>query len=190
MPICVVVLKEIQDATELALKLRNSSIEAIKLQLIQPNSSKGQNNNQTSIEVRPDKPAFPSVDIDTVKLLSPKLSRQLRQKTMAFWLMPFGFIAGLTFTKMTGLKTFTNLGFDPIAEPLIGSFLGMGSGLIGSYIASASVNPDTNNDIEILRKLNSKGLWLLLLETPLEIELPWVIIQDSAHDQIIRLNNI
>ena len=59
----------------------------------------------------------------------------------------------------------------PIAEPLIGSFLGMGSGWIGSYVASASLNNDKNDDIENLRKLNTQGLSLLLIETPLEIDL-------------------
>ena len=189
MPICVVVFKEIQEANDLALKLRTDSTNRVKAQLIKPKDYViPASNTQDSVN-NAKEGASPYKDIDSIQLLSPKLARQLRQKTMAFWLMPFGFITGLTFTKMTGLQTFSNMGFDPIAEPLIGSFLGMGSGLIGSYFASASINPNNNDDIRALRKLNTEGLWLLLLETPLEIDLPWGKLQASKNLKIIRLNN-
>ena len=189
MPICVAVLKEIQEATQLAKKVSENFTEPIRIQLIKPKGP-----NIPSISESHEKPelrsnSFPLIDIDNVKLLNPKLSQSIRQKTMAFWLMPFGFIAGLTFTKMTGLQTFSRFGFDPIAEPLIGSFLGMGSGWIGSYVASASLNTDKNDDITNLRKLNNQGLSLLLLETPLEIDLPWELLKQSLPVQIMSLND-
>ncbi len=190
MPICVVVLEESQEANDLALKAGNSSIESIRIQLVKPNTSKGNANKQTKSNVKSNLNSFPSVEIDTVKLLNPKLSQKIRQKTMAFWLMPFGFITGLAFTKMTGLHTFSDFGVDPIAEPLVGSLLGMGSGWLGSYVASGSVNPEINDDIKSLRKLNNEGLWLLIIKTPLEIELPWGLIKSSTHRKIIRLNEL
>ena len=101
--------------------------------------------------------------------------------------MPFGFIAGLTFSQMTGLQTFSGLGLGPVGEPLIGSLLGMTSGLIGSYVAAASINPDQNDDIRKLTKRNADGYWLLLLETPLEIELPWALMKEINHIEIVRL---
>ncbi len=189
MPLCVVVLKGIQEATDLALELKGNAREVTKIQLVKPSHNKIQTNTDNDQKFNSAENHFPSMEIDAVQLLSPKLSRKLRQKSMAFWLMPFGFITGLAFTKMTGLQTFSNLGFDPIAEPLIGSFLGMGSGLIGSYVASWSVNTDSNDDIRALRKLNNEGLWLLILETPLEIDLPWSSLKASKHIKIIRLND-
>ena len=190
MPICVVVFKEIQEANDLALILKADSTTRVKARLIKPKNYVLPVSSNPEDSANNEKAASSKYqEIDTVELLSPKLARQLRQKTMAFWLMPFGFITGLAFTKMTGLQTFSKMGFDPLAEPLIGSFLGMASGLIGSYFASASVNPNNNDDIRALRKLNTEGLWLLLLETPLEIDLPWGKLQSSNNVQIIRLSN-
>lgn len=190
MPLCVVVLQEVEEANKLALELRNNSRELNKVQLVEPSTSKEEANTPKPQGLNTDKNYFQSVKIDNVQLLNPKLSRKIRQKSMAFWLMPFGFITGLAFSKMTGLQTFSNLGVDPIAEPLIGSFLGMGSGLLGSYVASWSVNTDSNDDIRTLRKFSRDGLWLLILQTPLEIELPWALLKQSSHIQIIRLNDI
>ena len=66
----------------------------------------------------------------------------------------------------------------------------MGSGWIGSYVASGSVNPEINDDIQTLRKTSKEGKYLLLLETPLEFELPWKLIKDSNNLKIISLNDI
>lgn len=187
MPICVVVFKEFSEAIELQTKLQTEDRGLIKSQLIKPINSEeviGLTNTKYPERIN----LSQACDIDRVKILSPKLAKQIRQKTLAFWLMPFGFITGLAFSKMTGLKTFENFGFDPILEPLIGSFLGMGSGLIGSYIAAGSINTDITDDIGSIRKLNKEGLWLLLIETPLEIELPWNELKASNSDKIIKLN--
>ena len=58
----------------------------------------------------------------TLEELNPAFARQRRQKGMALWLIPFGFLAGLTFTQITDLHTFSALG--PWGEPLIGGLLG------------------------------------------------------------------
>ena len=44
--------------------------------------------------------------------------------------MPFGFIAGIAFSNMTNLSTFSFLGLNNIGESLIGGLLGMGSGYL------------------------------------------------------------
>tara|TARA_Y100001968_G_scaffold116191_1_gene105579 strand:+ start:3885 stop:4457 length:573 start_codon:yes stop_codon:yes gene_type:complete len=190
MAICVVVFKNISAAVELQTKLQSKGNGLFKIQLIQPNISNPESLISDEIKDSPKINSTRSVNIDTVKLLSPKLARKLRQKTMAFWLMPFGFITGLAFTKMTGLQTFSKLGLDPISEPLIGSFLGMSSGLIGSYFAAGSINTDINDDIGSIRKLNKEGLWLLLIETPFEIELPWEDLKASKNYKLIRINDL
>ena len=111
---------------------------------------------------------------------------------MALWLMPFGFIAGLTFSLMTGLNTFENLGIriGSWSEPLIAGLLGMASGWIGSYTAAFSVNSEKNDELRSLRRLGEEGKWLLLLETPFGVELPWQFIQEINPSQIVRFNDL
>ena len=190
MPICVVIFKDVQEANELQEILRETSSDPIKIQLIKPSMPKDEFQAELNSDNKKMISSREAIDIENVKILSPKLAKQIRQKTMAFWLMPFGLITGLSFTKMTGLHTFENLGFPSIVEPLIGGFLGMGSGWIGSYFAAGSVNPDLNNDVGYLQKLNKEGLWLLIVETPLEIELPWKEIRGSKNINIMSLNEI
>ena len=48
-----------------------------------------------------------------------------------------GFFAGCTFTQITTLDTFAS--FGSWGEAFIGGLMGMGSGLMGSYAAAASV---------------------------------------------------
>ena len=126
--------------------------------------------------------------IDSVELLNPNLTRRRRQKAMARWLMPFGFMAGLTFTKITNLTTFA--AFGPWGEVLIGGLMGMGSGLMGSYAAAASVDSDNEAGVRILRNRRDEGSWLVLVETPNGIEAPWQVVQRSRPQQVVRLNDL
>ena len=185
MSLCVVIFKKLADADEMLFGLEEESDISLKVQLVKPNNKEPKEEDdiqKNSLRLKQ------AVEIDSVKLLNPKLTKNLRQKRMAYWLMPFGFIAGLTFTQMTGLRTFESLGIPPIAEPIIGSFLGMGSGWMGSYFAAGSVNPLINEDIDSLRKLSAKGYWFVIVESPFEVELPWGIIKSSKNFRIIRLN--
>jgi hypothetical protein len=68
--------------------------------------------------------------------------------------------------------------------------MGMGSGLMGSYAAAASVNSDNDDGVRILRNRRSEGRWLVLLETPNGIEAPWQLIQGSRPQQVVRLNDL
>ena len=124
--------------------------------------------------------------IDKVELLSPNLTRQRRQKAMARWLMPFGFFAGVTFTKITNLSTFS--AFGPWGETLISGLMGLGSGLMGSYAAAASVASDNEDGVRILRNRRDEGCWLLLLESPAGVELPWQTVQRHRPLQVVRLS--
>ena len=194
MPICVVVLKESETASQLSKKLREAAIPLVSCQLVQPLSNNKivfpRKTEKTSIEVKQNPNLLEPIEIDAVKLLNPKLSKQLRQRGMALWLMPFGFLAGLTFSQMTDLQTFANLGFGPLGESLIGGLLGMGSGWIGSQAAAASVNPGNDDDIASLRKRSEEGLWLLLLKTPMEIDVPWRLVQGVEPVEVVRLNDL
>ncbi len=193
MPICVIVLEEVEAATQLNETLINSSTPVVTCQLIKPSSLEGPTG--VSLDQRVSSPVNPSsalkpVSIESIPILNPKISRQQRQKTMSLWLIPFGFIAGLTFSQMTGLQTFSGLGLGNIGEPIIGSLLGMGSGWMGSYVAAASVNTEKNDDLRSLKKFSEDGLWLLLVETPIEIDLPWTLLKEIKPNQIFRLRDL
>ena len=49
-------------------------------------------------------------ELAAVERLNPATARRRRQQGMARWLLPFGFLAGLTFTFITDLHTFDFVG--------------------------------------------------------------------------------
>lgn len=171
MPVCVLVLKEQDAAASLEQKLRANGLPL-----------------QRCLLVSPAKGSADGVSFDSVDLLNPKQARQLRQRSMARWLLPFGFMAGVTFTQITTLETFAALG--PWGQPVMGGLLGMGSGLMGSYAAAASVPSDNEDGVRILRNRHEENRWLLLLETPTGIEPPWQLLQSARPIQVVRLNDL
>jgi hypothetical protein len=166
MPVCVVVMSDQRAAEGLSQQLQETKLPLMNC-----------------ITLPPDGDA-----IDQVELLSPNLTRSRRQKAMARWLMPFGFLAGVTFTQITNLTTFAS--FGPWGEMLIGGLMGMGSGLMGSYAAAASVNSDNDDGVRILRNRREEGSWLVLLETPNGIDPPWQVVQRNNPQQVVRLNDL
>tara|TARA_Y100001970_G_scaffold279537_1_gene387069 strand:- start:1371 stop:1892 length:522 start_codon:yes stop_codon:yes gene_type:complete len=129
------------------------------------------------------------VIIEKIRILNPKLDQKIRQKSMRNWLMPFGFISGLTFSNMTNLSTFSFLGLNQLGDSIIGGILGMGSGFIGSIVASASINVNRNKEIRSILNFNKDGKWMILLENQIGYELPWTIIRDSGPIDMILLEN-
>jgi len=125
-------------------------------------------------------------DVATVAELNPALSRQLRQRRMATWLIPFGFFAGLTFTFITDLDTFAFAG--TWGSHLIGGLLGLGSGWMGSFAAAASVSSEADDRVRALRNRLEEGNWLLLVEMPNGIEVPWTRLQLAKPKAVVRLN--
>lgn len=119
--------------------------------------------------------------------LNPSIARKRRQKGMATWLMPFGFFAGVTFTFMTDLDTFAFAG--EVGSHLIGGLLGLGSGLMDSYAAAASVSSDSDDRIRALRNRLEEGNWLLLLETATGVEVPWTRLQEAKPQSVVRLSD-
>ncbi len=194
MPTCVVVLSAHEAANQLIEKLQEARTPLRQYQLVEPmNYRKAKNSastEQVATKIQSFAEQFPTRGIDEVQLLNPKLSRQISQRRMATWLMPFGFIAGLTFAQMTNLHTFSELGFDYLPEPIAGGLLGMFSGWIGSYTSTSGINNKNNEDITSLRKISEKGLWLVILETPLEVELPWQLIKVLNPVEIVRLSDL
>lgn len=68
---------------------------------------------------------------DEYGLIDPKEQAGRLAKLMSFWLIPFGFLAGFTFSLITNLNTFAWAG--EIGNHVIGGFLGAASGALGSF---------------------------------------------------------
>ena len=163
MSVCVVVLKQQEAAQDLCARLKDAALPMSQVRLLPPDNDA----------------------MDGIELLNPNLVRQRRQKNMSKWLMPFGFMAGVTFTQITNLTTLS--AFGSWGEPLIGGLLGLGSGLMGSFAAAASVNSENEDGVRILRNRHQEGCWLLLMETPSSIEPPWKTVQAARPLQVVRL---
>ena len=122
-----------------------------------------------------------------VERLNPAVARRNRQRSMARWLIPFGFLAGLTFTYITDLDTFAFAG--AWSQHLIGALLGMGSGWMGSFAAAASVRSEEDDRIRSLRNRVEEGNWLLLAETANGVEMPWISLQQAKPLAVVRLGD-
>ena len=70
---------------------------------------------------------------DEFGFIDPNQQAIKQSKLMAFWLVPFGFVAGIAFSLATNLNTFAWAG--EIGNHLIGGLLGAGGGLMGSVFA-------------------------------------------------------
>ncbi len=185
MSTCVIVFKEKQPAKKLVLKLREAQTPIMSCDFVEP-----LNNTRDSENINLEKSEelfINELNFNNCKLLNPTLARKERQKTLATWLIPFGFIAGLSFSLMTDLKTFEEMGFPNQFERLLGGLVGMISGWLGSFFAAGSINQDNIDDIRALQKKSEQGLWLLILVLPIEIELPWKILKETNCLEIITI---
>ncbi len=186
MPICAVVLNNRESANDLELELQKASTPLSRCDLVPPSTSQA----EMLIEVSNVTSKIKLMKIENVPFLNPKFARQNRQRLMALWLMPFGFLTGITFAQTSGLETFSNIGLGIWGQPLIGGLLGMASGLLGSYVATAGDDSGRSEDIQILRKRHEENNWLLILETPVGVELPWQALQTSKPIEIMRFNEL
>ncbi len=185
MSTCVIVFKGKQPAKELILKLREAQTPILNCDFVEPLKNKIESEDsdmENSGEV-----VINQIDFNNVKLFNPTLARKDRQKALATWLVPFGFIAGLSFSQMTDLKTFAEMGFPNQFEKLLGGLVGMISGWLGSFFSAGSSNQENNDDIRALRKKSEQGFWLLILELPIEIELPWGILNETNCLEVINI---
>ena len=181
----VIVFKGKQQAQELLIKLREAQTPILNCDFIEP-----LNNKIDSEDIKAEKTeevVINQLSFNNVKILNPTLARKDRQKALATWLIPFGFIAGLSFSQMTDLKTFAEMGFPNQFEKLLGGLVGMISGWLGSFFSAGSINQESNDDINALRKKSEQGFWLLILDLPIEIELPWEILKETNCLDIITI---
>ena len=122
----VIILKEKKPAKELVLKLREAQTPILNCDLVEPLDNRTENED-SNLDTSEEEFANQS-NFNNIKLLNPAIARKDRQKALATWLIPFGFIAGLSFSQMTDLNTFANMGFPNVLEKLLGGLVGMISG--------------------------------------------------------------
>ncbi len=182
----IVIFEDIDKCIKLFDAFKEKSVILSEAILIPPLSEKISSNDAELLNSKSNI-LFSSQKFEDIRILNPKLDRKMRQKDMSRWLMPFGFIAGIAFSNMTNLSTFSFLGLNNIGESLIGGLLGMGSGYLGSLVSSASVNINKNKELRSIINLNREGKWLVLLENQIGSELPWALIKQSQAKDIIFL---
>ncbi len=182
---CVIVFQEKQAAQELLSKLKDAQTPIINCDFVEP-LNKQMDSEAIKLE-QSIEGLTNTLSFNNVKLFNPNLARKDRQKALATWLIPFGFIAGLSFSLMTNLNTFSNLGFPNQLETILGGLLGMIAGWLGSFFSAGGINQENNDDIRALRKKSEQGFWLLILELPIEVELPWETMKEKNYLEIITL---
>ena len=180
----IVIFEDLEKCIQLFNVFKEKSVLLHEAILIPPSNAKI-SPDQTKLLNKSGNNLIKSQLIEEIRILNPKLDRKLRQKDMSRWLMPFGFIAGIAFTNMTNLSTFSFLGLNDIGETLIGGLLGMGSGYLGSVVSSASINLNRNKELRSIFNLNKEGKWLVMLENQIGTELPWNLIKQSDPKDII-----
>ena len=182
----IVIFNELEKCLDLLNVFKDKSIFLSESLLILPSKEKITPDQQKLLNLSVNS-FFRSEEIKNIRILNPKLDRKIRQKNMRTWLMPFGFIAGIAFSNMTNLSTFSFLGLNNIGESFMGGLLGMGSGYLGSVVSSASINVNRNNELRSIIDLHQEGKWLVLLENQIGTELPWDLIKKTEPRDIIFL---
>ncbi len=127
----VIISKEKNLTKELLLELKEAQTPILNCDLVEPLDNRLESENSNFD--RSEEVVVSQSNFMNIKFLNPTLARKERQKTLATWLIPFGFIAGISFSLMTDLKTFTDMGFPNQLEKLLGGLVVMISGALGSF---------------------------------------------------------
>lgn len=81
---------------------------------------------------------------------------------MSYWLVPFGFLAGIGFSLVTELQTFAWAG--SIGNHLIGGLLGGFGGAMGSLFVGGGVGVATSSDSVPIRNRLNEGKYLIVVQ--------------------------
>ena len=100
---------------------------------------------------------------DEFGLIDPNEQTLKQTRLMAFWLVPFGFIAGVTFSLQTDLDTFAWAG--EIGNHIIGGLLGAVGGAMGSVFVGGGVGAlfGNSDSLPYRNRLNA-GKYLVVVQ--------------------------
>jgi hypothetical protein len=74
---------------------------------------------------------------DEYGLINPDQQARKGAKRLAYWLIPFGFVAGYLFNWLTDIEIFPLIG--EVGNHIIGGLLGAASGGLGAYVVGGGV---------------------------------------------------
>jgi len=100
---------------------------------------------------------------DEFGLIDPNQVAQKQAKLMSFWLVPFGFFAGVGFSLSTGLQTFAWAG--EIGNHFVGGLFGAFGGLMGSLFSGGGIGliSGSGDALPYRNRLNA-GKYLVIVE--------------------------
>jgi len=107
---------------------------------------------------------------DEFGLIDPARAARRQMQRLAIWLVPFGFLAGVGFSVLSGLDTFAWAG--PIGNHLIGGLLGALGGAMGSFFVGGGVGLTSGSgDALAYRNRLDAGKYVLIVEEENETRL-------------------
>ena len=74
---------------------------------------------------------------DEFGFIEPNQQAGKQSSKLAYWLIPFGFVAGYAFNLLTGIEIFSSLG--SVGNHIIGGALGAASGALGALFVGGAV---------------------------------------------------
>lgn len=101
---------------------------------------------------------------DEFGFIDPSQQARRQIKMMAFWTVPFGFMAGVGFSLATGLQTFTEW-VGPLGNHVVGGLLGAIGGAMGSITVGGSLGlTGGNGDVLAYRNRLERDQYLLVVK--------------------------
>ena len=100
---------------------------------------------------------------DEFGLIDPNQQAQKQARLMSYWLVPFGFLAGVAFSLATQLNTFAWAG--EIGNHLVGGLLGAVGGAMGSVFVGGGVGlAVSSGDVLPYRNRLNAGKYLVVVK--------------------------
>ncbi|MCS7030050.1 MAG: hypothetical protein NZL92_00770 [Gloeomargarita sp. SKYG116] len=86
-----------------------------------------------------------------------------RPPLLTYWLVPFGFVAGVGFSVLTGLETFTAW-VGPWGNHLLGGLLGAMAGALGSFLVGGGLGQWAQWGLPNYAQAVAQGKYLLVVQ--------------------------
>lgn len=100
---------------------------------------------------------------DEFELINPNDAADEQSNQLAYWTIPFGFVAGVAFSVLTGLQTFAWAG--EIGNHIIGGLLGAASGGLGAFMVGRLVGWTVGSgDAIAYRNRLNQGKYLIVAQ--------------------------
>lgn len=98
---------------------------------------------------------------DEFGLIDPNQEAGKRSGQLAYWLIPFGFVAGYLFNLLTGIEIFAWIG--QLGNHIVGGILGAISGALGALVVGGGVGWTTGSgDALVYRNRLNDGKYLIV----------------------------